>query len=259
MAKQNFNLKGIEAMIDERKKEMTSTAVALGEATNVAVAGAVDNELHELVNALQTRNPNNPVVNKMKVVEHRAKHIDPKTGMNNNAPLDENTLKHVTSNKPQTKKTPMIHEGVGAAGGMQNDLASKERPMNFNNFAVGNRGGGGGGGNMYDVAANYNKSGVINEYNSGMATPNAGANMVMGGGVNPQVINEQIGNHTVAFINEHFVNLADQALKNHIVETYAVDRVKKVLEEQMKPVIEQMVIETLRKIQSKNKKKTVSK
>jgi hypothetical protein len=253
MAKQNINLKDIEKLIDGRKKEMIEQSNALGEATNVTLGAAADNELHELVNALQTKNPNTPVVNKIRVVEHRSKNIDVKTRTNMNPPLDENTLKHITSAKPQTNKTPLIHENIGVAGGMKNDLASQERNINFNQYN--NRGvGAPNTGGIYDVASQYNKSGVMNEYNTGMVTPNTGGNQMMG--VNAQALNEQIGNHTVAFINEHFVNLADLALKNHIVETYAVDRVRKVLEEQMKPVIEKMVKDTIREIQNKNKKKT---
>ena len=252
--KQNFDIKGIEKLIDERKAEQTNKQIALGE--SVGVTTAADNELHELVNALNQRNPHSKVVNKMKVVEHRAKNIDPKTGANYNAPLDENTIKHITSatpKNPQKKPAPVMHESVGGgAGTMRNDLASKERDdMMFNNFrsAANNNG------NIYDVAQSYNSSGIINEYNSGMRQPQQNMQLPMGG-INPQIIQEQIGNHTVNFINEHFVNLADKALKNHIIETYAVDRVKKVLMEQMKPVIKEMVIETIREIQNKNKQKT---
>jgi hypothetical protein len=190
----------------------------------------------------------------MKVVEHRSKNIDVKTGINNNAPLDENTIKHITTATPKTQKTPapIMHESVGGgAGSMRNDLASKERDnMMFNNFRT--NANGASRGNIYDVALEYNNSGVINEYNSGMGQNRSNMPMPMGG-INPQIIQEQIGNHTINFINEHFVNLADKALKNHIIETYAIERVKKVIVEQMKPVIKEMVVEIIREIQNKNK------
>lgn len=249
MANNKFDLKGIEKLINNRKQEVHDKNIALGESTGVAVAA--DNELHELVNAINTRNANNPVVNKMKLVEHRAKNISVSGGVaqNKNVPLDENTIKHITTQKPQTKKLPLIHESVG--GGMQNDLASKERDnLAFNNF---NKGTVTSSGSMYDVQKMYNQSGVVNEYNG---SPNTQQSMVGGVGINPQIINEQIANQTVGFINEHFVKLADTALKNHIVETYAVERVKKVLVEQMKPLIKEMVVEAIREIQNKNKRKT---
>ena len=100
MAKQKFDIKGIEKLIDERKSEQTTKQQALGESAHVTTAA--DNELHELVSALNSRNPNSKVVNKMKVVEHRAKNIDPRTGANSNAPLDENTIKHITTATPKT-------------------------------------------------------------------------------------------------------------------------------------------------------------
>lgn len=248
-----LDVKKIEQLIDERKKEQADKQIALGESAGVTTAA--DNELHELVNALNSHDRNSKVVNKMKVVEHRSKNIDPKTGTNMNAPLDENTIKHITTSTPKTQKTPAIHESVQGGGGhMKNDLASQDRgDAMFNTFKSN-----AGGGSMYDVKNMYNQSGIINEYNSGMAT-NAGVNnaatMPMGG-INPQIISEQIGQHTVNFINEHFVNLADKALKNHIIETYSIDRVKKVLVEEMQPVLKEMVVDIIRDIQNKNKKKS---
>ena len=260
MADPKFDLKNIEKLIGERKAEIHDKQVALGESTGVEMVA--DNELHELVNAIQTQNPNSRVVKKMRVVESRSKNVDASSGIavnNNTTPLDENTIKHITNNKPQTQKKPMIHESLGNSGGMANDLASKDRSGNmFTNFNKGTVDVGGGGGSMYDLKNVYNnQSGVMSEYNTaGVGGTNAGPanNQMMG--INPQIIQEQIGNHTVAFINEHFVKLADQALKNHIVETYAVERVKKVLVEQLQPLIREMVIETIRGIQDKNKKKT---
>ena len=256
MVEPKFDLKNIEKLIGERKSEQRNKQIALGESTGIEMVA--DNELHELVNAIQTKDPNSRIVKKMKVVEGRSINVDASSGVavnNNRTPLDENTIKHITSQKTRTQNKPLIHESVGAVGGMQNDLASKDRgDMALNKFNVG----GGGGGSMYDLKDLYNnKSGVVNEYN----TAGVGANYAAGAanqmmGVNPQIINEQIGNHTVAFINEHFVKLADMALKNHIVETYAVERVKKVLIEDMKPLIKELVVEAIREIQNKNKKKT---
>ena len=257
MEEPKFYLKNIEKLIGERKSEQRSKQIALGESTGIEMVA--DNELHELVNAIQTKDPNSRIVKKMKVVEGRSVNIDASTGVavnNNRTPLDENTIKHITSQKARTPNKPLIHESVGAVGGMQNDLASKDRgDIGLNKFNTG-----GGGSSMYDLKGMYNnQAGVVNEYNTaGVGANYAGAagNQMMG--VNPQIIQEQIGNQTVSFINEHFVELADKALKNHIVETYAVERVKKVLVEQLQPLIREMVIQTIREIQDKNKKKTAN-
>ena len=249
MQAKKFDIKAIENLINNRKAEQTVKQKALGE--SIGVTTAVDNELNELVVALHTGNQNSRVVNKMKVVEHRANNIDPKTGRNNNSPLDENTIKHITTQTPKTPNKIPMHESLGGAGAMKNDLASKERDdLMFNNFN----------GKMthtpmHDIQKLYNQSNIINEYNGGMNSYQDPKPMQ---GINPQIIQEQIGQQTQAFINEHFVNLADKALKNHIVETYAIDRVKKVLIEQMQPVIKEMVLEIIREIQNKNKKKSTN-
>jgi len=253
MAEPKFDLKNIEKLISERKSEQHTKQVALGESTGIEMVA--DNELHELINAIQTKDPNSRIVKKMKVVENRSVNVDASSGIavnNNRTPLDENTIKHITTQKNRTPNKPQIHESVGGVGAMPNDLASKDRgDAALNKFNTGT-----GGGSMYDIKSMYNnQSGVVNEYNTAGVGDTANYQTPTNG-INPQIINEQIGNHTIAFINEHFVNLADQALKNHIVETYAVERVKKVLIEQLQPLIKEMVVETIRDIQSKNKKKT---
>jgi hypothetical protein len=249
MAETKFDLKNIEKLIDERKQEQKKEREKLGESTNVQMAH--DNDLHELINALNTSDRNSRVVNKMKVVEHRSKNVDVVGGQTinkNSEPLDENTIKHITAQKPKTPKNPPAPT-QNFSNNMQNDLSSKERDdMAFSQFT--NTGSG-------DLRKLYNNTGILNEYNTGMKTNNPNYAMPHGG-INPQIIQEQIGQHTVNFINEHFVKLADQALKNHIIEQYAQERVKKVLKEDLKDVIKELVVETIREIQQKNKKKSAN-
>ena len=92
-------------------------------------------------------------------------------------------------------------------------------------------------------------AGLIDQGSAGNYPSKANVNNI---NQRPQVINE--GNEKLNYILENFNQLAEDAMKDVIIEMYAVERIKKVLTEN-KEIIKSIVYETIRELQAKSKNK----
>lgn len=93
-------------------------------------------------------------------------------------------------------------------------------------------------------------------------TPYVGAPMQQQSMQQPTMINENYLTENIKktvnnYLSENFSLIVEEAIKNTILEMYAVERIKEVLHEN-KDLIRTVVIETIREIQAKNKAKAQS-
>ena len=84
----------------------------------------------------------------------------------------------------------------------------------------------------------------------GTSTPTQEVNIPQQGLVSPNSLNESVKK----VIDENFAHIVEHAMKDAIVEIYAVERIKEVLEEN-ESMVRDVVIKTIRELQNKNKKK----
>jgi hypothetical protein len=92
--------------------------------------------------------------------------------------------------------------------------------------------------------------------------PTVGAPMQLQGQQKGVVINEaylveNVKKITEAYLIENLTPIFEEAIKNTIIEMYAVERIKEVLQEN-REMIKSLVIETIREIQAKSKSKAQS-
>jgi hypothetical protein len=72
--------------------------------------------------------------------------------------------------------------------------------------------------------------------------------------INENLLNEMVEKRFNNFINENFANVVEEAMKNTIIEIYSMERVKKAIREN-ENIIEKMVIDTIKKLQDRQKQK----
>lgn len=75
--------------------------------------------------------------------------------------------------------------------------------------------------------------------------------------INEELFIENIKNVVNNYLSENLSSVFEEAIKGTIIEMYAIERIQKVLNEN-RDLIKSMVIETIREIQAKNKKKAQS-
>lgn len=84
----------------------------------------------------------------------------------------------------------------------------------------------------------------------GTSTPTQGVSVSPQGLISPNALNESVKK----MIDENFAHIVEHAMKDAIVEIYAVERIKEVIEEN-ETMIRDVVLKTIRELQDKNKKK----
>lgn len=87
---------------------------------------------------------------------------------------------------------------------------------------------------------------------SGVQTPAHGVSTPPQGMISPNTLNESVKK----VIDENFSHIVEHAMKDAIVEIYASERIKEVIEEN-ENMIREVVIKTIKELQDKNRKKKV--
>jgi len=100
-----------------------------------------------------------------------------------------------------------------------------------------------------ELANRYNNNGLINEYNTGVGQPQRQAQPV------PQNLNEHIEKTVVGILSESMTQIANNAFKNAIFETYRAEKIADGIKEN-KELIKKIVVETILQLQKRNQKKT---
>jgi hypothetical protein len=70
--------------------------------------------------------------------------------------------------------------------------------------------------------------------------------------INEEQMVKIINNSLVNYMNENFAPIAQEAMKNIVIEMYAIERIKKTIDEN-RDLIEKIVIETITKLQNRKK------
>jgi len=101
---------------------------------------------------------------------------------------------------------------------------------------------------------------TLSESMQGYYQPNTNQSVSQNNGIKPQQINEAyLAENVKTIVNDHLVQnlgpIFEEAIKNTILEMYAVERIKEVLTEN-KEMIKSLVYETIKEIQAKSKAKT---
>lgn len=234
----NLDLDKLKSEIDSRKKDRGQ----LMESAGVMPRDAI---LSDLVSSLNTGTPSR-TVRKMKVVEQISK--DVKVAGDIGSPI--------VTQKPNINPN-LVNEFVNE----QPPQEQKYKPKNVNS-------------NQYDqvdpnhldereyavnvnLKKQYSQAGFLNEYNTGMHNPqslphNYTQQPYPPVAINPNILNEQVNNSVLSFMNENFAPIVQEAMKNTIVEMYSIERIKKTLDEN-RDLIEKIVIETITKLQNRKK------
>ncbi|MFW5847545.1 MAG: hypothetical protein ACOCVF_01315, partial [bacterium] len=232
----------IKQEIDSRKKEK------IQETHNPHLPNNRDEFLGDLLNSLQTGRQGK-AVNKLKVVEGRSKNIEVNEhgiSGNKNKPLNEDDLAKHVGYAPKPKQQQPVNEQRRQVDPNQYFSNEEREKKLFSQFSNQNQG-------LSEQLKNMYNGNMINEYNTGMHQPQKQP-MMPQGGVNPQLLQEQIQHQVMGFMNEHFAKLAEEALRNTIIEMYSQERVKKVMDDIMpEDRVRRIVIETIRDLQNRKK------
>ena len=218
MVAKKFDISKIQNEIDARKKSRGIT-----ESANGGVAR--DGFLNELVTSLNTGREST-ASNVIRAVENKA--------AIKNGEIRE-PLGEIKIVKPVTQSNSIPQRGV-----VNEVMMSPERDeLMFRDIEQRRK-----------LTLSESIAGLIDEGSAGNYVSKANVNNI---NQRPQVINE--GNEKLNYILENFNQLAEDAMKDVIIEMYAVERIKKVLTEN-KEIIKSIVYETIRELQAKNKNKS---
>ena len=221
MRNSGIDLSGLKKEIQERK---TQKGV-------ISESGKVvkDQFLNELVSSVRSGHET-PAVNKIKEVENKAIEIK--------------------NRKRGTKEKPVFN----VRKQQFNEDVHHNQP-NYDNYNENEREE-----QLFREFQQSSKKGLADEIESfsggGNRQPNPQVNYNMGG--NSQYINEgalvnAIGNTIDKYMNENYGLVIEDSIKNVMLEAYAVDRIKQVLEEN-KSMIKTIVVEVIRELQERKRK-----
>lgn len=221
MANQKLNLNNLKGEIESRKKNKNQEN--FGNSASVPK----DAFLNGLIESLQTGRQNT-AINHLKQVANKAN--DKKGGdkkltileQTETSPIPMNT-NNQNNNYINNRKPILIHE----------DDVSREEDM-FNKFQQSNK---------LTLAESIDAVGKQPTYKQSNAQT-----------INEGLLVENVKNIVINYLAENLEMINEESTKNVILEMYAVERIKKVLQEN-KEMIKSIIYETLREIQDKNKAK----
>lgn len=228
MTKNTINFDKIKGEIESRRKEKNMVASPLGESVGSGVAPR-DVFLHELLKSRNTGNES-PSTHLIKMVENK---VAAKKGESLKMQINETTA------QSQTRKPipPLTTETV--------DMSPERDEQLFRDL---------------EIKRKQTLAESIEEY---AKTPTIGAPMsntpVKSGAVslNEQYLTESVTKIVNTYLVENFGPILEEAIKGTILEMYAVERIKEVLQEN-KDMVKAVVIEVIREIQAKSKNKAQS-
>lgn len=229
-----IDLNKIRDEIANEKQSKYSAQSQLGESVGVGVTPR-DTFLHGLEKSLCTGQPT-PSTNLIKVVENATveKHGGvPTHKVNEVAPAPTANI------PPRVDMSPERDEKLFA------DLETKRKATLAESIAGFK---GQSASNPQAPVVNYNGQQMLTSIPQGAAVPQTG------GQINEGALIESVQQIVNTHLQNNLSNVFDEAIKSTIIEMYAVERVKEVLNEN-RDLIREVVIETFKDIQARNKAK----
>jgi len=231
MAEKKIDLNKLRSEIDSRKKGQHVVSSQLGETVMSGVAPR-DEFLNGLLKARET-GQSTPSINLIKTVENTVatKHGEaPKYKINENTPQvnqrnkidmsperDEQLFADLENKRKQT-----LAESIEKYTNSSNSNSTNLPPM-----------------------VNYNGQQMLTSLPQTASAPQQ---------INEAVLVESVKEIVNTHLVENFGPILEEAIKNTVIEMYAVERIKAVLDENT-DLIEKVVYNTIRKIQAKTKAK----
>ena len=227
MAK-TLDLNKIKDEIDSRKKERNMVSSRLGENVGKGIAPR-DEFLNGLITAYKTGR-DTPSSTLIKIVENKvaAKHGEAQKHVINEAPLQQPQR---PVQREQVDMSPERDEQLFVDFEKKRKQTLAESIENFSKIP--------------SVGSPMQNS-VSQQYANGQPMQ-----------INEAYLTENVKNVVNNYLTENLGPIFEEAIKSTIIEMYAVERIKEVLNEN-REMIRTVVIETIREIQTKNKAKVQS-
>jgi hypothetical protein len=240
MTNNKLDLNKIRDEIDKEKKSRNMTPSQLGENVGSGVAPR-DEFLNGLITTLNS-GKETPSSNLIKVVENKVAAKNNKTARYK---VNETQSPTTIPSKPsQVDMSPEREEQLYA------DMEAKRKQTLAESIA------------SYTGSQKGNQSGSVDFNGIKYLTtppkapePNQSVSQPMQ--INEAALTENVKNVVNGYLSENLGSVFEEAIKGTIIEMYAVERIKEVLNEN-RDLIKSVVVETIREIQAKNKKKVQS-
>lgn len=234
MAKK-LDLNKLRNEIDKEKKGRNMTSSHLGESVGHGVSPR-DVFLSGLLAARETGNET-PASTLIKVVENKVaeKHGEVK----------KYVVNEVASTSVQSKAPAPIDMSPEREEQLYRDLENKRKQTLAESIAT-----------FQGNAPNSKLPPAVN-YNGKQFLTSIPANVVAPTQLNEAALTESVKNVVNNYLTENLGAVFEEAIKGTIIEMYAVERIKEVLNEN-RDLIKSVVVETIREIQARNKAKAQS-
>lgn len=235
MAKK-LDLNKLRDEIDKEKQNRTAVPSHLGESVRGKGVAPRDEFLHGLKISLQTGQAT-PSSNLIKIVENK---VAEKHGG-----VAKHKIEEVVQTPVQTQRPAPVDMSPERDEQLFRDLEAKRKQTLAESIS-----------NFQGNASATSTPPVVN-YNGTQFLTSAPANAHVAGGtmqINEGALVESVKNVVNNYLTENLGLVFEEAIKGTIIEMYAVERIKEVLNEN-RDLIKAVVIETIREIQAKNKAK----
>jgi hypothetical protein len=234
MATKKLDLNKIRDEIDKERQVRTAVPSHLGESVRGKGVAPRDEFLHGLIESLNSGRAT-PSSNLIKVVENK---ITEKHGGIAKHKIDE------VAAPVQTQRPTLVDMSPERDEQLFRDLEAKRKQTLAESIS-----------NFQGNASAISNQPVVN-YNGSQFLTSVPANAHVGGTmqINEGALVENVKNVVNNYLTENLGLVFEEAIKGTIIEMYAVERIKEVLNEN-RDLIKAVVIETIREIQAKNKAK----
>ena len=229
---QKVDLNKLKTEISNRKLEKGVVAPNLRE--GVQGSGPRDTFLNGLITSLQT-GQSTPAINKIKLVENT---VALKNGEDTRHIIKEAAPQRQTTNTPQR-----IDLGGSDRGEqMFTDLAQKNNATLTESI------------NSFNGSQGGTPTSPTVDYGGNQYLTSAPAQAGIPQNLNEAALSESVKGMVNTHLSENLGPIFEEAIKNTIIEMYAVERIQEVLNEN-KGLIKDVVIETIKEIQARTKAK----
>lgn len=238
----NIDLNKIRDEIHKEKQSRRTTPSQLGEDTGAGIAPR-DVFLHGLRESLE-KGVATPSINLIKNVENK---VAEKNGEDVRYKVNEN--RPIKPDTPKSKPTP-VNMSPERDEQLFADLEKKRKQTLAESIAsyTGNKGGQSSGSVDFNGIQYLTTPPTAVQQQTSVSQPTQ---------INEGALVENVKNVVNGYLSENLGSVFEEAIKGTIIEMYAVERIKEVLNEN-RDLIKSVVIETIREIQAKNKKKAQS-
>jgi len=240
MTNNKLDLNKIRNEIHKEKQSRTTTPSQLGEKVESGVAPR-DVFLHGLKESLD-KGVATPSINLIKNVDNK---VSEKNGEEVRHKINENR-----PIKPEKSRPAPVNMSPERDEQLFSDLEKKRNQTLAESIAsyTGNQGGQTSGSVDFNGTKYLTQPPTATQQQSSVSQPTQ---------INEGALVENVKNVVNGYLSENLGGVFEEAIKGTIIEMYAVERIKDVLNEN-RDLIKSVVIETIREIQAKNKKKAQS-